>query len=154
MAATTERKKMKSLPAPQTRMSVTKTFLASDYVPASILETYNKQRLAAEETMTAISDLIRATPEYKSLTGAELPTRALNISNLAFAVRHIAMVDGTFKEVGTASSPMAGKGFIEASTLNLLLSSKILTEAEKRAVLKSRDLLPEVEDDAKEADAA
>jgi hypothetical protein len=153
MAATTERKPMQALPAPQTRMIVTKTFMASAHVPSSLLETYETQRLAVEVTVALIADLIRETPEYKGLTKAEIPTRAVNVNPLAFNVRHTAMVDGNFKEIGTTSSPMPGKGFIEASTLNLLLSSKIITDAEKRAVLKSRDLLPEVEDDAKKTDA-
>jgi len=145
---------MQSLPKPQTRMHMTKTFQASKYVPESLMDTFKKQQEALSETVNSIADLIRESTDYKVLLSPELPARAVSVSPLSFTVRHVSVVDGTYREVSSRASQSAGKGFIEASTLNLLLSSKILTDEEKRAVLKARDLLPPTGDEEDTKDSS
>lgn len=134
------------LPRQTTSMVIEQTFLAKDHVPQSLIDEYLERNKALSTTLEAITDVIKSSEAYRLLKNVQHMERAASDSGaLMFKVRHRAQVEGSYQKTRGLANAELGQGFIEASTLNLLLSTKLLTDEEKRAVLKARNLLPAVE---------
>lgn len=130
----------KLLAAPKTRLKVTTSFLIQDYVRQGLIDQYNEQAMALDKTLSMMKEEVADSPAYKALVSVQNIAKGTTPQgHHCFEIDHYAMVEGTFQN----TAPGGPLGFIEASTLNLLLSTKLLTDVEKRAILVSRRLVPE-----------
>ncbi len=129
----------KQLPKPRKMMQVHKTFLAKDYAPEALLNTYTEQNKTLQATKEAIGQCIVASPEFKTLVQPSV----LSVTNvhgaLAFETQHKIETSDDVQRKSASTSK-----YIEPSTMNLLMNTKILTQQEKRALLKEHGMLPKV----------
>lgn len=136
----------KQLTGPRSQITAVENFNASDYVPSGIIEQYKEQQEALLKTTNIITDAIRSGEKYRSLNGPSVLSRASSGGGLCFEASHKIEAMGLYSKSQVMSRP-----HIEASTLNLLLSVKLLSTKEKRKLLKSRglaDFLDESEGEA------
>lgn len=121
----------------QTTITANKTVSLKGLVPPELVVKLKEANAQAERAKEAIVSVVRGTAVYAKLEGFN---GSKVLVTEAYAVfQHSVQVDGVWQE---RPDPAPRHNYMDHTTMNLLLNSKIITNEQKYALLVDKGLLP------------